>query len=93
MGFLSSFYVKSLTASDDGVFSVEDEPTIVLTSVNIHCYTNDAYYGNAAGTLGIIRANAVIWFDSPCRISDLLFKNLTAGSNTTIVITGTLPVV
>jgi hypothetical protein len=66
--------------------------SIILTSVNIHCYTNDVYYGNAGLLSGIIRANAVIWFDAPCRVSDLLFKNLTAGSNATIVITGTLPV-
>jgi hypothetical protein len=89
---LSSFYVKQITASNDEAFTVEDEVDIVLTSVNIHCYTNDAYYGNAGSVLGIIRADAVIWFDSPCRVSDLVFKNLTAGSNCTIVITGTMAV-
>jgi len=92
MSFLSSFYSKAKTASDNGVFQVEDEDSIILTSVNIACYTNDAYYGNAAGLNAIIRANSVIWFDAPCRVSDLLFKNLTAGSNCQIVITGTLPV-
>jgi hypothetical protein len=87
-----TIYVKSVTASDDLPFQVEqdgsEEGQTILSSINIHCYTNDAYYGNTAFQQGIIRANAVVWFDGAIRVSDLRFKNYTAGSNTTIVVTG-----
>jgi hypothetical protein len=88
----SSFYSKVYTATADTPFHVEDDSSIILTSINIHCYSNDCYYGNAACLSGIIRANAIVWFDSPCKPSELLFKNLTAGSNCQIVITGTMEV-
>jgi hypothetical protein len=86
----SSFYVKTFTATADDAFRIEDNPNIVLKSCNIHCYTNDTYYGNSSAVPGIIRANAVIWFESPIRPFDLLFKNVTAGNNTTVVIVGCL---
>lgn len=85
---LSSFYSKTITATDDAIFRFEDDSTIVLASINIHCYTNDCDYGNPSAQAGIIRANAVAWFDAPVRLADIVFKNHTAGSNTTIVITG-----
>lgn len=85
-------YVKQVTASADTPFQIEqsgsEEGQTILSSVNIHCYTNDAYYGNSAFQQGIIRANAVVWFDGICRVSDLWFKNYTAGSNCVIVVTG-----
>jgi hypothetical protein len=86
----SKFFVSSYTAITDDPFRLSDDPNLVLQSCNIHCYTNDAYYGNSLATPGIIRANAVMWFDSPLRPFDLMFKNLTPGSNTTIVIIGPL---
>ena len=87
---LSQFYSKTVTATSDVAFRVEQNPSVILTSINIHCYTNDAYYGNAHETQGIIKANAVVWFDAPggVKISDLLFRNYTAGSNCVITITG-----
>jgi hypothetical protein len=91
--FQSSFYSKSYTATADTIFQVEDETDVVLTSVNVACYGADAYYGNMTIMSAVIRANAVLWFDAPIRLADLYFKNYTAGSNATIVITGTLPVV
>jgi len=84
----SSFYSRTVTATDDLPFAVEDDHDIILDGCNIHCYTNDSYYGNAFVSSAILRANAVMWFDSPVRVSDIIFKNFTAGSNTTIVITG-----
>lgn len=84
----SFFYSKTRTADADTPFIVEEDSVIVLVSGNIHCYTNDAYYGNAGGLDAIIRANAVVWFENlrPC---DLIFMNVTAGSNAKIVIVGT----
>jgi hypothetical protein len=81
-----------VTATANTPFQVEpsgsEEGETLLTSVNIHCYSNDAYYGNSALQSGIIRANAVVWFEGICKVSDLYFKNLTAGSNCQIVICG-----
>jgi hypothetical protein len=84
----SHFFVSQVTAAADVPFRLSDDPNLILQSCNIHCYTNDAYYGNSAAVPGIIRANAVVWFDAPIRPFDLMFQNLTAGSNTTIVIIG-----
>jgi hypothetical protein len=86
----SKFFVSTFTATTDAPFRLSDDPNLVLQSCNIHCYTNDALYGNSLALPGIIRANAVMWFDAPIRPYDLMFENLTAGSNTTIVITGPL---
>lgn len=83
-------YTKSFTATNDNAFQVDDETENVLISTNIHCYTNDCYYGSQAFQQGIIRANAVAWFDGVIRVSDLWFKNYTPGSNCTIVIAGIL---
>ena len=88
--YSSDFYVKSYTFSDNTAQRIEDNPQIILSSCNIHCYTNDAYYGNSLAVPGILRANAVIWFDAPTRPFDFMFKNYTAGSNCTIVIIGPL---
>jgi hypothetical protein len=84
----SSFYVKEVTFTDDAAHRIEENPEIVLSSINIHIYDNDAFYGNSLSVSGIIRANAVVWFDSACRPFDLVFKNYTAGSNITVVVTG-----
>jgi len=85
----SSFYVASYTFTDDAVHRVEMDPRIVLTSMNIHVYDQDIYYGNASKTPGIIRANAVAWFDD-VRPFDLQFKNLTPGANATVVLIGSI---
>ncbi len=87
-----SVYAKTVTASSDLPFRIEpdgsEEGSTILSSVNIHCYTNPAYYG-AMGVLSAqIQPNAVVWFDGSIRVSDLWFKNYTAGSNCVIVITG-----
>jgi len=88
----TTVYEKTVTATDDLPFQVEPagspEGETILSDVNIHCYNNDAYYGNAAIQAGIIRANAVVWFTGTVKVADLWFKNLTAGSNCTIVISG-----
>ena len=90
----TTVYTKTITATADTPFQVEPsgspEGETILSAVNIHCYTNDAYYGNMASQPGIIRANAVVWFEGIIKVSDLFFKNLTAGSNTTITITGVI---
>ena len=88
----TTVYTKTVTATADTPFQIEPEGTeegeTILSDVNIHCYTNDAYMGNASAQTAIIRANAVVWFTGTCKVSDLFFKNHTAGSNCVIVVTG-----
>lgn len=81
-------YHKGITATADTAFQIDNDPTVKLTAVNFHCYTNDLYYGNVMGQEGIIRANAVVWFDGNIVISDWWFKNVTAGSNGKVVCIG-----
>jgi hypothetical protein len=90
----TSIYSKTVTATANTPFQVEPsgspEGETILADVNIHCYTNDAYYGNAALQTAVIRANAVVWFTGTIKVADLWFKNVNAGSNCTIVITGVI---
>jgi hypothetical protein len=88
--FKSSVYSNAVTATADTAFRVEQNPNVILLSGNIHCYDNDAYYGNAFDTSATIAKDAVIWFDQPFKPSDFMFKNKAAGSNCKIVITGIL---
>jgi len=85
-----TFYNRSKTATADTPFQVDNDPRLVLSSVNIYCYTNACYLGNRALQQGAIMPNAVVWFDKPVKVEDLWFKNYTAGSNTTVVIQGTI---
>lgn len=86
----STFYVKSYTATSDDPFRLEENMGIVLKSMNIHVYTADAFYGNSLATPGIIVADAVMWFEAPMRPFDFMFKNVNAGQNCTVVITGAM---
>jgi len=85
-------FVRTVTATSDIAFPIvssgSEEGNIILSSINIHCYTNPAYYGNGAFQVGQIMPNAVVWFDGHIRVSDLWFKNYTAGSNTVITVVG-----
>jgi len=84
----ATFYSKTKTAVDDNAFQLDDEGRTYLEGCNIHCYTQDAYYGNATVQAAIVAANAVVWFDKRVRVADLWFKNKTAGQNCTITVTG-----
>lgn len=86
----SEFYSISQTMADDTAKRVEENPKIVLSSCNIHILDNDAYYGNAFNVSAPAFVNDVIFFEAPIRPYDLMFKNYNAGSNTTIVIVGTI---
>ena len=86
----STFYAKTYTAVSDDAFRIEDNPNIVLKSMNVHVYTNDAFYGNSLIQPGIIVATGGIWFEANMRPFDLVFKNVNAGQNAVIVIEGPL---
>lgn len=87
---LSSIYYVSYTAAADDPFRIENNPNIYVADLNIEVQTNDAYMGNQAAIGSIIRKDDIRWFTAPCRPFDLMFKNYTAGSNTTIILTGTV---
>lgn len=88
----STVYSKQKTATADTAFNVEPAGSVegetILSSVNIHCTTNSAYYGNMATQTAPIMTNAVVWFDGKIKVSDLWFKNYTAGSNCVITVVG-----
>lgn len=88
MAQIGTVYTKTITATADTPFQVEVAGDNYLTSINIHCYTNPSYYGSEAYQQGILQPNSVVWFDGIIKVSDLWFKNYTAGSNTVITITG-----
>ena len=85
-----------LTTGDIGQQCVV-EP-LYLKSVNIHVYAADVYYGSgikvstaaqssATPTCGIVRANAVVWFDN-CYITSMFFKSYVNATPGNVVVTG-----
>lgn len=87
----SSLIVKSRTATADTIFKLVNVD-LWFEDINIHCYTNNAKYGDAtdiANVYGLIYANDVVSFRN-LNLNDVYFANATAGSNTTITAVGVL---
>jgi hypothetical protein len=89
----------TLTTGDSANRLVED-PEVKFEDVNIHIYSNDAYYGNgpqvgyatqgaATPNCSIARANDVLLFRH-LYAHTLFFKSQTNGSAAVIVASGTL---
>jgi hypothetical protein len=87
-----------LTTSDIGQTAVYEN--LLLKDVNIHVYGGDVYYGsgiqvsNAAQSsvtpiTGIIRANAVVWFQD-CYVQTIFFKSYVNATPGYVVVTGTV---
>jgi len=88
----------ALTTADTGQQAVMEN--LLLGDVNIHVYGADVYYGTgmAVGTAtqssvtptcGIIRANAVVWFED-CYAQTIFFKSYVASTPGYVVLTGTV---
>jgi hypothetical protein len=88
----------ALTTGDIGQAAVFEN--LLLRDVNIHVYAADVYYGSgimistatqssATPTAGIIRANAVVWFQD-CYIQTMFFKSFVASTPGYVVIVGTV---
>lgn len=90
MATTTTFYNRTKTATADTPFQIDTSPHLTLSSFNIYCYTNACYLGNQGSQNGVILPNAVVWYDKPVKVSDLWFKNYTAGSNTVVVVQGTI---
>ena len=88
----------ALTTSDISQATVYEN--LLLKDVNIHVYGGDVYYGSgimvststqssATPTTGIIRANAVVWFQD-CYIQTMFFKSYVNATPGYVVVTGTV---
>ena len=82
-----AFYAKTVTATDDNPFSFDQSP-IVLSNCSIRCKTNGCLFGNQANVVADITPGGVEFYTTDVRVDELWFMNLTAGLNTTIIITG-----
>ena len=87
-----------LTTADTGQAACYEN--LLLKDVNIHVYGADVYYGTgmAVGVAtqssttpvcGIIRANAVVWFQD-CYVQTVFFKSYVASTPGYVVIEGTV---
>jgi len=87
-----------ITTSDTGLPSTSER--ILLKDVNIHVYGADVFYGSgiqvsvatqssATPTCGIIRANAVVWFQD-CYVDTMFFKSYVNATPGYVVVTGTV---
>jgi len=88
----------ALTTGDTGQAAVYEN--LLLKDVNIHVYGGDVFYGsgiqvsNAAQSsatpiAGIIRVNAVVWFQD-CYIQTMFFKSYVNATPGYVVVTGTV---
>lgn len=76
------------TAAADTMFRLADSP-LWFREVNIHCLTNNCYYGDRVDQDAPMTAGDVLtWQDTD--LSQWFFKNRTAGSNTVIKAIGVL---
>ena len=84
-----SLIVKTNTAADDLPFKLVNTD-LWFEDINIHCYTQNAFYGDISDLTnvhGLIYANDVISFRN-CNLNDIYFMNAAAGVNTTITAVG-----
>lgn len=88
----------ALTTGDIGNAVVFEN--LLLKDVNIHVYAADVYYGSGiqvGGAVqssvtpiaGIIRANAVVWFQD-CYIQTMFFKSYVNATPGYVVVVGTV---
>ena len=87
-----------VTTGDVGLPATSE--ILMLRDVNIHVYAADVYYGSGIQTsvaaqssatpvCGIIRANAVVWFQD-CYITSMFFKSYVNATPGYVVVTGTV---
>ena len=85
---LTTVIQVSLTCADTAkALTLNDVPAY---DVNIHCYTNDAYYGDMKKQAAIVYAEDVIYFRN-VNLRHFMFKNKTPGSNAVIEAVATVP--
>ena len=80
---------KQRTATVDTKFKLVSKD-MWFASLNIHCITHPAYYGDRTEQDAPFYANDVLYYDAPVNLNEIYFKNMSAGSNTKIVAVGVL---
>ena len=80
---------KSATATADTMFPIVSKP-MWFASVNIHCLTHAAFYGDRTEQEAPVYVNDVVYYDSPTNLNEIYFKNLGAGNNAKLVAVGVL---
>lgn len=88
MARVQSFIRAGHTATADTKFRLT-AADMWFRDVNIECSSNDAYYGDLNDQDLTVYADDVLNFQY-VNLSELFFKNKTAGSNTVIKAAGTL---
>lgn len=87
MVYPQSFYLFYHTATADTKFRLVSE-SVILRDVMVNIQDNDCLFGDTNNQLFNLNLGDVFTFDNPVDISDIFFKNATAGNNTKIVLTG-----
>jgi len=82
------FILLTKTATADTAFKLT-VTELWLEYADIFVTTNSAYIGDTSGQTAAIYANDVLTIPYPVDINNLLFKNLTGGSNAVVTIIGT----
>ena len=89
MNTISSVIGFTKTMTDDNEHRIVDFD-LPFIDLNIHVYTENAKYGAMGVCEGQINAGDVAFFQKG-NLKDFVFKNASAGSNTTIVCIATVP--
>ena len=85
----STFISLTMTMTDDNAHQLT-QTDLPFYEVNLHCYTQDLYYGDGLTMGAYIVAGDVASFRNG-NLRDLFFKNKTAGQNGTITAVATVP--
>jgi len=80
---------KAATATADTKFKLVTKP-MWFASVNIHCLTHPAFYGDRTAQEAPVFVNDVVYYDAPTDLNELYFCNQGAGLNAKIVAVGIL---
>ena len=80
---------KTATAAADTMFKLVNAP-MWFHSLNVHCITHPAYYGDRTEQEAPVYVNDVLFYEHPVDLNQLFFKNQGAGNNAKIVAVGAL---
>lgn len=89
MSSIPILYRGSTTAVSDIAFKVVKKDTW-FESFDIFIYDHNAYMGDLRDQDVVIYANDIYYLLHPVNLNNFFFKNVSAGDNTRIVVTGIL---
>jgi len=89
MGLPNNIITRTHTAAADTMFKLVSAP-MWFNSLNVHCLTNTAFYGDRTAQDAPLFVNDVFYCEHPIDLNQMYFKNYTGGSNCKIVAVGML---